>query len=182
MPTRLFFLFGNWRNVKHYCILKECCRYFFQIVLTISQVIWCIEVNEVVCKKFDKSIPESLADFEKILFERLNGLAGLVRTQLPRLHRNIITALITVDVHARDIISNMVSWLSVASREFESSSRRKAKLFLIGGYTCTLPYEKTFFIFLRTVCWGGGIFQHHLLGMRQRETQCNFGIRASPKI
>lgn len=82
----------------------------FQIVLTISQVMWCIEVTEIICKKFDRAVPDSLSAFEKILFQRLNKLAALVRTQLPPLHRNIITALITVDVHARDIISNMVSY------------------------------------------------------------------------
>ncbi|KAG9480610.1 hypothetical protein GDO78_012200 [Eleutherodactylus coqui] len=40
--------------------------------------------------------------------QRLNALAGLVRGQLAALHRNIITALITIDVHARDIVSDLV--------------------------------------------------------------------------
>jgi dynein heavy chain len=40
--------------------------------------------------------------------QRLNALAALVRGQLPRLHRDIITALITVDVHARDIVTDLV--------------------------------------------------------------------------
>lgn len=40
--------------------------------------------------------------------QRLNALAALVRGQLPSLHRNIITALITIDVHARDIVSDLV--------------------------------------------------------------------------
>uniref|UniRef100_A0A8C8RP36 Dynein axonemal heavy chain 6 n=1 Tax=Pelusios castaneus TaxID=367368 RepID=A0A8C8RP36_9SAUR len=40
---------------------------------------------------------------------RLNALAGLVRGVLPKLHRNIITALITIDVHARDIVSELVA-------------------------------------------------------------------------
>lgn len=41
-------------------------------------------------------------------FQRLNALAALVRGQLPTLHRNIITALITIDVHARDIVTDLV--------------------------------------------------------------------------
>uniref|UniRef100_F7E4I9 Dynein axonemal heavy chain 6 n=1 Tax=Ornithorhynchus anatinus TaxID=9258 RepID=F7E4I9_ORNAN len=40
--------------------------------------------------------------------QRLNALATLVRGVLPTLHRNIITALITIDVHARDIVSDLV--------------------------------------------------------------------------
>uniref|UniRef100_A0A8D3CE91 Dynein, axonemal, heavy chain 6 n=1 Tax=Scophthalmus maximus TaxID=52904 RepID=A0A8D3CE91_SCOMX len=39
---------------------------------------------------------------------RLNSLAALVRGQLPTLHRSIITALITIDVHARDIVTDLV--------------------------------------------------------------------------
>lgn len=42
------------------------------------------------------------------VFQRLNVLAAMVRGQLPTLHRNIITALITIDVHARDIVTNLV--------------------------------------------------------------------------
>lgn len=42
------------------------------------------------------------------LIQRLNALAALVRGQLPSLHRNIITALITIDVHARDIVTDLV--------------------------------------------------------------------------
>uniref|UniRef100_A0A8C9Y7F2 Dynein axonemal heavy chain 6 n=1 Tax=Sander lucioperca TaxID=283035 RepID=A0A8C9Y7F2_SANLU len=41
--------------------------------------------------------------------QRLNALATLVRGQLPTLHRNIITALITIDVHARDIVTDLVN-------------------------------------------------------------------------
>uniref|UniRef100_A0A8C3IXU7 Dynein axonemal heavy chain 6 n=1 Tax=Chrysemys picta bellii TaxID=8478 RepID=A0A8C3IXU7_CHRPI len=44
-----------------------------------------------------------------VIFLRLNALAGLVRGSLPKLHRNIITALITIDVHARDIVSELVA-------------------------------------------------------------------------
>lgn len=46
--------------------------------------------------------------FEAVNFERLNSLAALTRQKIPKLHRNNITALITIDVHARDIITQMV--------------------------------------------------------------------------
>lgn len=42
------------------------------------------------------------------MVQRLNALAALVRGPLPSLHRNIITALITIDVHARDIVTDLV--------------------------------------------------------------------------
>lgn len=43
-----------------------------------------------------------------LIVQRLNDLAALVRGSLPELHRNIITALITIDVHARDIITDLI--------------------------------------------------------------------------
>lgn len=40
--------------------------------------------------------------------QNLNKLAALVRGELPKLTRNILCALITIDVHARDIVTGMV--------------------------------------------------------------------------
>ncbi|KAK6960727.1 dynein heavy chain 6 axonemal, partial [Biomphalaria glabrata] len=46
----------------------------------------------------------------KITFyqQELNLLAGAVRGELPKLARATLCALITINVHARDIISEMV--------------------------------------------------------------------------
>ncbi|XP_054978204.1 dynein axonemal heavy chain 6 [Sorex araneus] len=78
-----------------------------QVVLTVSQIMWCRDFTE--CLEVeDADHLETLERFEKINFERLNALAGLVRGSLPRLHRNIITALITIDVHARDIVTELI--------------------------------------------------------------------------
>ncbi|XP_037662920.1 dynein heavy chain 6, axonemal isoform X2 [Choloepus didactylus] len=78
-----------------------------QVILTISQIIWCRDLTE--CLETDEgNRVEALEAFEKVNFERLNALAALVRGSLPKLHRNIITALITIDVHARDIVSELV--------------------------------------------------------------------------
>ena len=41
--------------------------------------------------------------------QNLNKLAELVRGELPKLCRNVIGALITIDVHARDIVTGMVN-------------------------------------------------------------------------
>ena len=80
--------------------------------MTISQTMWCQEVTEILEDRSEAPLPqEGLKTFEQLSFARLNGLAALVRTNLPRLHRNNITALITVDVHARDIITDMVTFM-----------------------------------------------------------------------
>ncbi|XP_032736568.1 dynein heavy chain 6, axonemal isoform X2 [Lontra canadensis] len=78
-----------------------------QVILTISQIMWCRDLTECLGRK-DVNHIEALEEFEKVNFERLNALAVIVRGNLPKLHRNIITALITIDVHARDIVTELV--------------------------------------------------------------------------
>uniref|UniRef100_A0A286XH43 Dynein axonemal heavy chain 6 n=1 Tax=Cavia porcellus TaxID=10141 RepID=A0A286XH43_CAVPO len=78
-----------------------------QVILTISQIMWCRDLTECL-ETEDNNHVEALEAFEKVNFERLNALAALVRGNLPKLHRNIITALITIDVHARDIVTELV--------------------------------------------------------------------------
>uniref|UniRef100_A0A8D0GTF0 Dynein axonemal heavy chain 6 n=1 Tax=Sphenodon punctatus TaxID=8508 RepID=A0A8D0GTF0_SPHPU len=78
-----------------------------QVVLTISQLMWCRDMTQFL-EGDNQDHLQTLTDFEKVNFDRLNALAGLVRGILPKLHRNIITALITIDVHARDIVSDLV--------------------------------------------------------------------------
>ncbi|XP_047672459.1 dynein axonemal heavy chain 6 isoform X2 [Tachysurus fulvidraco] len=88
-----------------------------QVVLTISQLMWCREMEN--CLEGDHNHFEALQEFERTNIERLNDLASLVRGNLPKIHRNIITALITVDVHARDIVSELVKAKVDSSSRFE---------------------------------------------------------------
>ncbi|XP_036933614.1 dynein heavy chain 6, axonemal [Acanthopagrus latus] len=88
-----------------------------QVVLTISQMMWCRDVEA--CLEGDHDHFVALQEFEQTNFDRLNALAVLVRGQLPTLHRNIITSLITVDVHARDIVTDLVSQKVDSRSNFE---------------------------------------------------------------
>uniref|UniRef100_A0A8K9XJ36 Dynein, axonemal, heavy chain 6 n=1 Tax=Oncorhynchus mykiss TaxID=8022 RepID=A0A8K9XJ36_ONCMY len=88
-----------------------------QVVLTISQLMWCRDLDG--CLEGDHDHFMALQDFEYVNIDRLNALAALVRGQLPTLHRNIITALITVDVHARDIVTDLVARKVDSSSNFE---------------------------------------------------------------
>ncbi|XP_072807658.1 dynein axonemal heavy chain 6 isoform X2 [Vicugna pacos] len=78
-----------------------------QVILTVSQIMWCRDLTECLEGEAGHHL-EALEAFEKVNFERLNALAAIVRGSLPKLHRNIITALITIDVHARDIVTELV--------------------------------------------------------------------------
>ncbi|XP_075946793.1 dynein axonemal heavy chain 6 [Anarhichas minor] len=77
-----------------------------QVVLTVSQMMWCKDMDA--CLDGDHDHFAALQEFELTNFDRLNALVALVRGRLPALHRNIITALITIDVHARDVVTDLV--------------------------------------------------------------------------
>ncbi|KAI4873222.1 hypothetical protein NFI96_025127 [Prochilodus magdalenae] len=88
-----------------------------QVVLTISQLMWCRDMDN--CLEGDHDHFQALQQFELTNIERLNALAALVRGNLPKIHRNIVTALITVDVHARDIVTELVKEGVDSSSNFE---------------------------------------------------------------
>ncbi|XP_056004113.1 dynein axonemal heavy chain 6-like isoform X1 [Ostrea edulis] len=77
-----------------------------QIVLTVSQIVWCRDVTEVLESDMDRL--EGMKMFEQKCFKDLNELACLVRGEIPKLARANLCALITIDVHARDMITGMV--------------------------------------------------------------------------
>ena len=67
---------------------------------------WCADVTACLATEGDRL--QAMEQFEQESFQNLNNLAALVRGDLPKLTRSILCALITIDVHARDIISGMV--------------------------------------------------------------------------
>ncbi|XP_047126546.1 dynein axonemal heavy chain 6 isoform X3 [Hydra vulgaris] len=79
-------------------------NYCSQVVLTVSQIMWCTEVSSL----FKENTIEAMQQFERKSFSNLNKLAALVRGQLSKLIRSTLCALITIDVHARDIISGLI--------------------------------------------------------------------------
>ncbi|XP_075260085.1 dynein axonemal heavy chain 6-like isoform X4 [Convolutriloba macropyga] len=77
-----------------------------QVVLTVSMIYWSGEVTESL--ENDTNVLKAVADYEQKCFQNLNYLASLVRGKLTPLVRNILCALITLDVHCRDIVTDMV--------------------------------------------------------------------------
>ncbi|CAE1329167.1 DNAH [Acanthosepion pharaonis] len=88
-----------------------------QVVLTVSQTMWCRDVTDILER--NKNVLEGMKIFEDKCFKNLNKLAAIVRGDLELLSRSILCALITIDVHARDIITDLVEKQIVNVKSFE---------------------------------------------------------------
>ncbi|KAK0176317.1 hypothetical protein PV328_000464 [Microctonus aethiopoides] len=77
-----------------------------QIVLTVSQILWVRNVHHILEDAPNTDI--AMRTFEQKCYSDLNQLAGMVRTELPPLIRDVIINLITIDVHARDIVTSLI--------------------------------------------------------------------------
>ncbi len=64
-------------------------------------------------------VAQALAGFEETCKRQLAELAAISRTKISRLFRNVLGALITIDVHARDIVTGMLEAKCSSPDQFE---------------------------------------------------------------
>ncbi|XP_074097467.1 dynein heavy chain at 16F [Cotesia typhae] len=88
-----------------------------QIVLTVSQISWTKNVHFIL--EIVDDARKAIKAFEQKSFSDLNELASMIRKELPKLIRDIVINLITIDVHARDIITSLVENYVTSSSNFE---------------------------------------------------------------
>ncbi|XP_048874195.1 dynein axonemal heavy chain 12 isoform X2 [Brienomyrus brachyistius] len=74
-----------------------------QVVLCTSQIFWTAEVHEAI-----RNGPEGLKLYCQQLQNQLNDIVELVRGTLPKQTRITLGALVTIDVHARDVVTEMI--------------------------------------------------------------------------
>ncbi|XP_077070519.1 dynein axonemal heavy chain 12 [Siphateles boraxobius] len=74
-----------------------------QVVLCTSQMYWTLEVHEAI-----RSGANGLKNYYKQLQNQLNDIVELVRGKLPKQTRTTLGALVTIDVHARDVVMEMI--------------------------------------------------------------------------
>jgi len=92
---------------KHHCS---------QVVISVSQIMY----NAAVVEAFAKEDPlQGLRDFEAQCKAQLASLATMARGKLDKLYRKVLGALITLDVHARDIVSELISQQVTDVADFE---------------------------------------------------------------
>jgi len=89
-----------------------------QIAICVSQIFWTKEVTE----NLRKSAP-GLGDFLLTLNGQLQNLIQLVRGQLSKISLTTLRALIVSDVHARDVVSDMIEKKVSSEKDFSWLSR-----------------------------------------------------------
>lgn len=71
-----------------------------------SQMMWARDISDILSGDGDRLA--GMQGFEQKSFKDLAASAAIVRGTLPKLARNVMCALITIDVHARDMVTEMV--------------------------------------------------------------------------
>ncbi|KAF5825723.1 hydrolytic ATP binding site of dynein motor region D1-domain-containing protein, partial [Dunaliella salina] len=77
---------------------------------------WCAAIEAKLCSANPNA---GLQNFLQVSIRQLADLTRLVRGELSSLHRKILGALITVDVHARDIVADLVHRNTKDVNDFE---------------------------------------------------------------
>ncbi|XP_069499778.1 dynein axonemal heavy chain 12 [Ambystoma mexicanum] len=100
-----------------------------QVVLCVSQMYWTSEVYESI-----RSGPEGLKNYNEKLQLQLNDVVELVRGKLSKQTRTTLGALVTIDVHARDVVLEMIEtgvshdtdfqWLAQLRYSWENENAR----------------------------------------------------------
>ncbi|KAI8909816.1 dynein heavy chain and region D6 of dynein motor-domain-containing protein [Gorgonomyces haynaldii] len=93
-----------------------------QVVVTGNQVLWTKDVTDAL-KSGDPN--KSLLALKQKSISNLSGLAMLVRGELTKIQRAILGALITIDVHNRDIVAGLVQAKVTGAGDFEWTKQQR---------------------------------------------------------
>ena len=86
-----------------------------QVVIAGCQTYWASEITETLREKRSNG----LSGLVPFLLEQLNGLRTVVRGDLSKISRMTLSALIVIEVHARDVVDNMIQQGVSSLNDFE---------------------------------------------------------------
>ncbi|ETM55018.1 hypothetical protein L914_01719 [Phytophthora nicotianae] len=93
-----------------------------QVALLGSQIVWTEEV-EMALEEFENGTEDAIKKYYDVSTVRLEELIKLVQGQLGALNRQKIITLITVDVHARDVVQSLITKKVSSSLDFQWQSQ-----------------------------------------------------------
>ncbi|OUM67642.1 hypothetical protein PIROE2DRAFT_4933 [Piromyces sp. E2] len=86
-----------------------------QVVLCVSQIFWTREITETVIHKETNG----LEHYRDKCTKQLEAIVELVRGELPLMARITLSALVVIDVHARDVVSELIKANVTSVDDFE---------------------------------------------------------------
>ncbi|CAM9568719.1 unnamed protein product [Heterosigma akashiwo] len=90
-----------------------------QVVIVIDQVLWTANLGTAIWHKQEGRNGRAVEEFLEFSLEQIEALVELVRGDLDRQQRTLMGALITIDVHARDVVRAIVAKGVASLQDFE---------------------------------------------------------------
>ncbi|TMW64716.1 hypothetical protein Poli38472_011596 [Pythium oligandrum] len=81
--------------------------YSAQVVILVDQVFWTRNVTQAIMQVENGNDPHAINGFLQFSLRQIDGMVQLVRGPLSKLQRILMGALITIDVHARDVVKSL---------------------------------------------------------------------------
>uniref|UniRef100_K3WBQ7 AAA+ ATPase domain-containing protein n=1 Tax=Globisporangium ultimum (strain ATCC 200006 / CBS 805.95 / DAOM BR144) TaxID=431595 RepID=K3WBQ7_GLOUD len=78
--------------------------YSAQVVILVDQVFWTRNVTEAIAQVENGNDANAIRGFLQFSLKQIDGMVQLVRGSLSKLQRILMGAIITIDVHARDVV------------------------------------------------------------------------------
>jgi dynein heavy chain len=87
-----------------------------QVVICVSQIFWTKEITEILSNGRG---PHGLKAYRDICTSQLEGIVKLVRGELSPMARMTLSALVVIDLHARDVVSDLFAAQVSSENDFE---------------------------------------------------------------
>lgn len=81
---------------------------FFQLTITSSQIQWTSDCNKALSNTKERGDKKALKSLKKKQVSMLNKFSDMIRGNLTKLQRLKIVALVTIEVHGRDVIEKLI--------------------------------------------------------------------------
>ena len=105
-----------------------CLNWPGQVVLLTSCYYWTIQ-----CEDFLKR--KKIGEYEKKLFQQISNIVEMVRGEMSKLSRITVGAMVTLDVHARDVVTELRQHGVDTPEDFEWLAQLRYYWMEVGGFT-----------------------------------------------